>query len=259
MIENLQKIVTEYKEPNTELLYKMLESMTITELLNDVRVVQAMRNIRIEDFITEEMIESFIPPEKKLRGGNIDTNDVKTVLNELFERYYKNQPLPFYFDPKLSRSTGAPHMIAIIAQLLDIEENDKILILGSKSGYLESVIQDIEKGTQVYVIEKVPEIYSITKSNLDRINAGIKIYLGDPIYSINELPISQFDKILVTGFMKEVPKQVFDYLKIGGILCAPVGSFYEQDFLRYFKASKNSTDEETHLRVMFSRLITSYQ
>jgi protein-L-isoaspartate O-methyltransferase len=150
-------------------------------------------------------------------------------------------------------------MIGIIAQLMDIEENDSILILGSKSGYLESVIQDIEKKTQVYVIEKVPEIYEITKSNLDRIDGEIKIHLGDPVFAIHELDVSEFDKILLTGFVKEIPKQIFQVLKIGGILCAPVGSFYDQSFLRYFKTSHDSWDEETHLRVMFSPLITRFK
>jgi len=178
---------------------------------------------------------------------------------ELFKRFYRNQPLPFYSHQSYSRSTGAPHMIGIIAQLLDIEENDMILILGSKSGYLESVIQDIEKGTNVYVIEKVPEIYSITKSNLDRVDGEIKIHLGDPVYSVKDLQVFEFDKILLTGFVKSIPTQLFKFLKIGGILCAPVGSFYDQSFLRYFKTGKETWDEETHLKVMFSPLITKWE
>jgi len=263
MIENLSQILMEFKEPNTELLYQMLESMNVRELLSDVRVMQAMRNIRIEDFITEDMIISNLAPDMKL-SGNIKTEDVKRVLGELFALFYKDRPLMFYRDPKLgptglTRTTGAPHMCAIIAQLLDIEENDKILILGSKSGYLESVIQDIEQYTEVYIIEKVPEIYQITKSNIDRIERDIKIYLGDPVYYISNLPVTEFDKILLTGYVKSIPKEVLDHLKVGGLMCAPVGSFYEQFLLRYFRTGTDSYDEETHLQVMFTRLITSYQ
>jgi protein-L-isoaspartate(D-aspartate) O-methyltransferase len=262
MIDNFQQILTKFKEPNTELLFKMLESMNVSELLNDPRVIQAMRKIRIEDFITEDMIISILPPDRKL-DGIIKEEDIIGVLAELFTYFYKNRPLMFYRDRTpsldLTRTTGAPHMIAIIAQLLDIEENDKILILGSKSGYMESIIQDIEKNTEAYVIERVPEIYEITKSNIDRIQGETKIYLGDPIYYIKNLPVKQFDKILITGFIKSIPKEVFNHLKIGGILLAPVGSFYHQDFLRYFKTGVESWDEETHLAVMFSRLVTKYQ
>ena len=258
MIDNLEQLLMEFKESNTELLFQMLESMNVREILSDARVIQAMRNIRIEDFITEDMIVTFLPVEKKVHGSSKSEN-VKAILKELFERFYRNQPLPFFYHQSLTRSTGAPHMIGIIAQLLDVEENDKILILGSKCGYMESVIQDIEKNTQVYVIEKVPEIYSITKSNINRIEGEIHILLGDPVFSINSLPVSKFDKILLTGFVKSVPKQVFNRLKVGGVLCAPVGSFYYQSFLRYFKTGDESWDEETHLRVTFSRLITSYQ
>lgn len=263
MIKNLQQILTKFKEPNTELLYNMLESMNVGEILSDVRVIQAMRNIRIEDFITEEMIVSVMPPEKK-QYGIIKNEDILAILGELFAYFYNNQPLMFYKDPNppyrtLTRTTGAPHMCGIIAELLDIEENDKILILGSKSGYMESILQDIEKNTEVIVIEKVSDIYNITKSNIDRIHGKTKIYLGDPIYYIENLPVTKFDKILLTGYVKSVPIQVFNHLKIGGVLCAPVGSFYEQYFLRYFKTGEESWDEETTLRVMFSRLITSYQ
>ncbi|TFG21214.1 MAG: hypothetical protein EU530_01090 [Promethearchaeota archaeon] len=263
MIDNLQQILTKFKEPNTEILYSMLESMRVNELLEDVRVIQAMRNIRIEDFITEDMIFSVMPPDKKEYGVLIE-EDVIGVLKELFTLFYSNRPLMFYRDqtpnpPDFTRTTGAPHMIAIIAQLLDIEENDKILILGSKSGYMESVIQDIEINTEAFVIEQVPEIYHITKSNIGRIKGNTNIYLGDPVYYIKNLPVSQFDKILLTGYIKSIPKQIFDHLKIGGILCAPVGTFYKQFFLRYFKTGEESWDEETHLPVMFSRLVTSYQ
>jgi protein-L-isoaspartate O-methyltransferase len=263
MIDNLQQILTRFKEPNTELLFQLLDSMTVGEILKDARVIQAMRNIRIEDFITEEMIVSVMPFDKK-ESGKIKEEDVFGVLRELFSNFYNNRPLMFYKDPNpeppdLTRTTGAPHMIGILAQLLDIEENDKILILGSKSGYLESILQDIEKNTEVYVIEKVPDIYHITKSNINRIQGEIKIYLGDPVYYIKNLPVDTFDKILFTGYVKTIPLQVFNHLKIGGVLCAPVGSFYEQFFLRYFKTGKNSWDEETYLRVMFSRLISSYQ
>ena len=263
MINNLQQILTKFKEPNTELLFQMLESMTVGEILKDARVIQAMRNIRIEDFITEEMIVSVMPPDKKL-SGILKEDDIIGVLGELFTFFYTNRPLMFYKNPSpeppdLTRTTGAPHMIGIIAQLLDIEEHDKILILGSKSGYMESILQDIEKNTEAYVIEKVPDIYRITKSNIDRIQGKTKIFLGDPVYYIKNLPVKEFDKILLTGYVKTIPLQVINHLKVGGVLCAPVGSFYEQFFLRYFKTGKDSWDEETHLRVMFSRLITSYQ
>ncbi len=269
LIDNLQQILTKFKEPNTELLFRMLESMNVSNILNDARVVEAMRNIRIEDFITEDMIVSILPVELK-KNGKIKKEHVLGVLTELFNLFYNNRPLMFYRDqnpkpPDLTRTTGAPHMIAIIAQFMDIERNDKILILGSKSGYMESVIQDIEENTEAYVVEKVPEIYQITKSNIYRINGETKIYLGDPVFYLNDLPISEFDKILITGFVKTVPIQVLNHLKVGGLLCAPVGSFYNQFLLRYFKTGKDTWDEEEFklngnaLPVRFSKLVTSYK
>ncbi len=255
--KNLKNILIQFKEPNTEFLFKMLEQMNISGYLNDARVIEAMRNIRIEDFMTIEMILSFIPPNQYKRKL-IDEKVLKGILMQLFSRFYANRPLLFYKDDVFYRSTGAPHMIAIMAQLLDVEENDKILVLGSKSGYLECIIQDMDKNVNLVIIEKVPEIFEITKSNLKRVKIEdkIQIILGDPILSLNTLPIAHFDKILITGYLNILPKELIDIVKIGGLICGPIGNDRQQILLRYFKTGEETYDEEDCGRVVFSPLIT---
>ena len=137
-------------------------------------------------------------------------------------------------------------MIAVMAQLVEVESNDTVLILGSKSGYLESIIQDMDENIKLYILEQVPEIYNITKFNLERINATdkVKIYNLDPILAINTLPVDEFDKIFITGYLKEFPKILLKFLKIGGMICGPFGSNYQQTLLRYFKTGLYSYDEE---------------
>ena len=257
-IELLNSILQEFKNLNLEFLYKMVESMNLSGLLHDPRIIQAMHNIRIEDFITWEMIETFIPPQFKQE--RVDPNILRAILIQLFANFYGNRPLLFYNDPKYARSTAAPHMIVIMAQLVEVEPNDNVLILGSKSGYLESIIQDMDENIKLYIIEKVPEIYRITKYNIDRINAGdkIKIYNMDPILDLNKLPIQEFDKIFITGYLNALPKELYNRLKVGGLICGPFGNSNQQTLIRYFKINDEQYEEENQGLVIFSPLITEF-
>ncbi|MHA1338766.1 MAG: hypothetical protein ACTSRZ_01925 [Promethearchaeota archaeon] len=255
----LNSILQEFKELNLEFLFKMIESMNLSGLLYDPRIIQAMHNIRIEDFITWDMIDTFIP-DKFRNQHNIDPNLVRAILIQLFANFYGNRPLLFYNHRKYARSTAAPHMIVIMAQLVEVEPNDNVLILGSKSGYLESIIQDMDEGIKLYIIEKVPEIYRITKYNIDRIKAGdkIKIYNMDPVLDLDKLPIQEFDKIFITGYLKALPKAIYKRLKIGGLICGPFGNNYQQTLIRYFKLGEDQYDEEDQGKVIFSPLITDF-
>ena len=258
----LQKLLDEFKELNAEFLFKMLEQMNITGVLDDARVMQAMRNIRIEDFITMNMLETFFHPESKKQGKS-DEKLLKTILFHLFAAFYGNRPLLFYNHPQNSRSTGAPHMVVMMSQLLDIEPLDKILILGSKSGYMESIIQDMDEGIKVFIVEKVEEIYNISKYNLNRINGAnaeekTQIFNLDPILSLDSLPVLIFDKILLTGYMKQVPQLLLDKLKIGGLLAGPFGEDRQQSLMRYFKTGEETFDEEMMAKVLFSPLETDF-
>lgn len=256
---HLNEILNEFKEYNLEYLYKMLESMNVSGMLTDARVIEAMRNIRIEDFITMDMIETFIDPKIK---GTEKVNDelIRTILLQLFAVFYNNRPLPFYNSPKFGRSTSAPHMIAIMAQLIEVESGDNVLILGSKSGYLESIVQDMDDDITLYIIEKVEEIYEITKSNIERIEATdkIKLYHMDPILDLKKLPIDEFDKIFITGYLDEIPEILKKKVKIGGLICGPFGGDNYQDLMRYFKLREHLFEEEEKGRVIFSPLITDY-
>jgi protein-L-isoaspartate(D-aspartate) O-methyltransferase len=258
--ELLLKILEVFKEQNTEFLYKMIESMQTAGILTDPRVIQALQHIRIEDFITMDMIRTFIPDEL-LHTKRIDSNLLNTILLQLFMGFYGNRPLPFYNHPKYGRSTGAPHMIAIMAQLIDIEEGDKLLVLGSKSGYLECIIQEMDNDTELFIVEKVAKIYEITKFNIDRVHLTDKVHIFnmDPLLSLDKLPIHQFDKIFITGYMPKITQPLLDLIKIGGLICCPIGDPNVQSLIRYFKTGAEIYDEEDCMQVIFSPLITDYK
>ena len=261
-------ILAQFREMNTDFLYSLMESMSESGLLNDSRIKQAMYDIRIEDFITFEMIQTFLPEEHAKADSieDIPSEVLVKILAFLFMSFYQNRPLAFYNHEKYGRTTSAPHMIAIMAQVIGVEEGDNILILGSKSGYFECVVQAIDANVKLHIVEKVPEIYEITRGNLERLGTGeVNIHLADPILDLPELigsidSVDHFDKIFITGYLAELPRQLMSYLELEGQICGPFGSPGGQDLVRYLKigTSNDAFTLEPLMQVIYSPLITDW-
>lgn len=113
-----------------------------------------------------------------------------------------------------------PYTVAFQTQLLDVKPNEKILEIGTGSGYQTAVL--VALGTNVYSIERQKELFDFSKKILKKINLEPRYqtygdgYKGLPTYA-------PFDKILVTAGAPEIPKELLKQLKIGGIMVIPVG------------------------------------
>ena len=113
-----------------------------------------------------------------------------------------------------------PYTVAFQTQLLDVKPNEKILEIGTGSGYQTAVL--VTLGTEVFTIERQKELFDFSKSILKKINLEPRYqtygdgYKGLPTYA-------PFDKILVTAGAPEIPKELLKQLKIGGLMVIPVG------------------------------------
>jgi len=113
-----------------------------------------------------------------------------------------------------------PYTVAFQTQLLDVKPNEKILEIGTGSGYQTAVL--VALGTNVYSIERQKELFDFSKKILKKINLEPRYqtygdgYKGLPTYA-------PFDKILVTAGAPEIPKELLKQLSIGGIMVIPVG------------------------------------
>ncbi len=129
---------------------------------------------------------------------------------------YQDKPFPIGADQTISQ----PFTVAFQTELLKVKPGDKILEIGTGSGYQAAVL--IELKAQVYSIERQKELYTRVKKFLPSVGyVPKKLIYGDGYLGMPEE--APFDGIIVTAGAPEVPKALLSQLKVGGRLVIPVG------------------------------------
>lgn len=135
-----------------------------------------------------------------------------------------------------------PYTVAYQTQLLDIQSGDKILEIGTGSGYQAAVLA--EMGAQVYSIERIKKLYDKTKPILKSLNyRNIMCFYGDGFLGIPEL--SPFDKIIITAAAPEIPETILKQLKVGGVLIIPYGEGEKQQMLKITRVAEFEFEQKT--------------
>ena len=137
-------------------------------------------------------------------------------LNSSFiERAYEDIAFPIGSGQTISR----PHTVAFQTELLDLKKGEKVLEIGTGSGYQTSVL--LEMGAKVYTIERQKALFDLTKTFLPTIGYNPKFFYGD---GYKGLPVfAPFDKIIITAGAPIIPDALLDQLKVGGIMVIPLG------------------------------------
>ncbi|MEX1383935.1 protein-L-isoaspartate(D-aspartate) O-methyltransferase [Lutibacter sp.] len=129
---------------------------------------------------------------------------------------YQDKAFPIAAEQTISQ----PYTVAFQTELLQVKSNDKVLEIGTGSGYQTAVLLEI--GARVYTIERQKELFKKTKLFLPKLNyKPKKIIFGDGYKGLPEE--APFDGIIVTAGAPFVPKPLLAQLKIGGRLVIPVG------------------------------------
>ncbi|WP_250629591.1 protein-L-isoaspartate(D-aspartate) O-methyltransferase [Aureibaculum algae] len=129
---------------------------------------------------------------------------------------YQDKAFPIAADQTISQ----PYTVAFQTELLQIEPKDKVLEIGTGSGYQTAVLVDLK--AEVYSIERQKELFEKTKKFLPKVGyVAKKLKYGDGYKGWPEF--APFDKIIVTAGAPFVPKPLLSQLKIGGRLVIPVG------------------------------------
>jgi protein-L-isoaspartate(D-aspartate) O-methyltransferase len=133
---------------------------------------------------------------------------------------YEDKAFPIAADQTISQ----PYTVAYQTELLQIKVNDKILEVGTGSGYQTAVL--IEMGAKVYTVERQNELFKKTKQFLPKLGYKPKyMSFGDGYKGLIEY--APFDSIIVTAGAPFVPKPLLSQLKIGGKLIIPVGKIHQ--------------------------------
>ncbi len=176
------------------------------------------------------------------------------VPRELFlpvalkSRAYDDTPLPI----GLNQTISAPHMVAIMCDLLDLQPGMTVLEVGGGSGYHAAVMAAMVGSTgMVYSVERMPELVAMAKRNLE--NAGItNVTMIETDGSLG-LPVhAPYDRISVAATAPRIPESLKQQLRVGGKMVLPVGRDY-QDL--YLVTRKNGFCVEEKMGVIFVPLI----
>lgn len=148
---------------------------------------------------------------------------------------YQDNAFPIAANQTISQ----PYTVAFQTELLEIENGDKVLEIGTGSGYQTAVL--IELKTEVYSIERQKELYEKTKKFLPKLGyVAKKLSFGDGYIGWAEY--APFDKIIVTAGAPNVPKPLLSQLKIGGRLVIPVGNIVQRMTL-YIRKDENEFEK----------------
>jgi len=169
------------------------------------------------------------------------------VPKSLRDRANLDVPLPIGFGQTISQ----PSTVRLMLEWLDARPADKILDVGSGSGWTTALLSEIVGlSGKIFAVERIPELVDFGKTNC--INSGIKnakFFQAVKNYGLPEY--SPYDRILVSASAKELPQELINQLKIGGKLVIPV----KNDILKITKTSEKNYKLTTHPGFIFVPLL----
>lgn len=211
--------------------------------------------MKINDTLRHQGMRKKLVDELKIKGIR-DTeilDAIKKVPRHLFMEStfinfaYKDQAFPIGAGQTISQ----PYTVAFQTQLLQIEKNDKVLEVGTGSGYQAAVL--LELGAKVFTIERQKELYSKVQNFLPEIGYNPAFFFGDGYKGLPNF--APFDKILVTAGAPFIPEDLKSQLRIGGLLVIPVGNNKRQEMQVLTKISETDFKSEKHGGFVFVPLL----
>lgn len=152
------------------------------------------------------------------------------------EHAYQDKAFPIGEGQTISQ----PYTVAFQTQLLDLKPGEKILEVGTGSGYQCCVLAEI--GARVFSIETHKVLHESAKKMISLMGYKPRLFVGDG--SLGLPAHAPFDKILVTAGAPSIPETYIDQLKTGGILVIPVGNDAQQSMLKVIKTEKGFESED---------------
>jgi len=183
----------------------------------------------------QEMIED----QLRLKGINDENvlNAFSKIQRDLFvlsmfkESAYTDNALPI----KCGQTISQPYIAALMTQALELKSADKVLEIGTGSGYQAAIISLLAK--KVYTIERIAELATFASKNLKKSGiTNIEISIGDGTLGLPQH--APFDKIIVTASSPIIPSPLLEQLKMDGKMVIPIGDENTQELITINKTAK---------------------
>lgn len=145
----------------------------------------------------------------------------KFVSKNLQKDAYNDHPLPIGFGQTISQ----PFMVALMTECLRLKGSEKVLEVGTGSGYQAAILAELAK--EVFSIERIDELAKKAKENMDLLKINnVKVQVGDGTLGWEEFV--PYNAIVVTAGSPDIPKALFEQLAEGGRIAIPVGGTFSQ-------------------------------
>jgi protein-L-isoaspartate(D-aspartate) O-methyltransferase len=166
-------------------------------------------------------------------------------LETAFEEWaYSDKAFPIGNEQTISQ----PFTVAYMTSLLNVEKRQKVLEIGTGSGYQAGILSLL--GARVYTIERQEELYEHTKTLLKTLGLpNVRCFFRDGSEGLTEF--APFDRIIVTAAAPSVPAALKTQLALGGIMVIPVGDNQGQQMLKITRLSETEFDEQAFERFRF--------
>jgi protein-L-isoaspartate(D-aspartate) O-methyltransferase len=176
---------------------RMVESQLISRGIKDNRVLETMRKVPRHRFVEEALVS----------------------------QAYNDHPLPIGEKQTISQ----PYMVALMTEALELQGDEKILEIGTGSGYQTAILAELAE--KIYSIERIRSLSIKARRILDELGYfNVVLKVGDGTVGAKEE--APFNAIIVTAGSPEIPQPLVDQLAVGGRLVVPVGDKYTQSLMR---------------------------
>lgn len=202
-----------------------------------------------ERMVNEQLIQRGIHDERVLRAmGKVPRH--LFVEEALQDRAYEDYPLPIGEGQTISQ----PYMVAIMTQLLKVDPEDRILEIGTGSGYQTAILAELTY--QVFSIERIPSLAAKAWKILDHLKYyNVRIKVGDGTLGWKEH--APYNGIIVTASSPEIPEPLVSQLAKGGRLVIPVGDKVSQR-LKVLTKKDESLETRNVCQCTFVKLLGKY-
>ncbi|MBI4930294.1 MAG: protein-L-isoaspartate(D-aspartate) O-methyltransferase [Bacteroidetes bacterium] len=176
---------------------------------------------------------------KELREKGIKDENILHAIGKIPRHFFFNTTfIKFAYEDKAfpiaaGQTISQPYTVAFQTQLLELKKGEKVMEIGTGSGYQTAVL--LEMGVKVFTIERQKELYDKTKISLPAMGYAPKFFYGDGYIGLEAF--APFDKILVTAGAPFIPEPLKQQLKTGGRLVIPVGQGDLQEMILIEKKS----------------------
>jgi protein-L-isoaspartate(D-aspartate) O-methyltransferase len=190
---------------------------------------------------------------EELRGKGINDEKVLAAMgrvprhlfmDDAFLRHaYQDKAFPIAAGQTISQ----PYTVAVQTMLLNVGKRDKVLEIGTGSGYQAAILA--EMGVKVYTIERQRELYRKAQVMLNSLGYRIQFFLGDGYEG--QPQYGPYDGIIITAATSEVPDKLLRQLRVGGRLVVPRGDRDSQVMTLYCRRGEEDWEITTHGHFVF--------